>query len=268
MYYKTEEELDIIRENCMLVSKVLAHVASVLKPGMTGVKLDEEAEALIRDHNADPAFKGYNGFPNTLCISINEQVVHGIPSKQEFREGDIVSVDCGVYANEYYGDAAYTFALGEVDEVTMELLWTTREALDKGISQAVAGNRLGDISFAIQSFAENEHGFGVVRELVGHGLGRELHEAPEVPNYGRRGSGPLLKTGLVLAIEPMINMGRKEVMQSEDGWTILTRDRKPAAHYEHTIVVREQEAERLSDHRIVEEALKKNPHLEEISEKN
>lgn len=268
MYYKTEEELDIIRENCMLVSKVLAHVASVLKPGMTGVKLDEEAEALIRDHKADPAFKGYNGFPNTLCISINEQVVHGIPSKQEFREGDIVSVDCGVYANEYYGDAAYTFALGEIDEDTMELLWTTREALDKGISQAVAGNRLGDISFAIQSFAENEHGFGVVRELVGHGLGRELHEAPEVPNYGRRGSGPLLKSGLVLAIEPMINMGRKEVMQSEDGWTILTRDRKPAAHYEHTIVVREQEAERLSDHRIVEEALKKNPHLEEISEKN
>jgi methionyl aminopeptidase len=268
MYYKTEEELDIIRENCMLVSKVLAHVASVLKPGMTGVKLDEEAEALIRDHKADPAFKGYNGFPNTLCISINEQVVHGIPSKQEFRDGDIVSVDCGVYANEYYGDAAYTFALGEIDEDTMELLWTTREALDKGISQAVAGNRLGDISFAIQSFAENEHGFGVVRELVGHGLGRELHEAPEVPNYGRRGSGPLLKSGLVLAIEPMINMGRKEVMQSEDGWTILTRDRKPAAHYEHTIVVREQEAERLSDHRIVEEALKKNPHLEEISEKN
>lgn len=268
MYYKTEEELDIIRENCMLVSKVLAHVASVLQPGMSGVTLDEEAEKLIRDHKAEPAFKGYNGFPNTLCISINEQVVHGIPSKQEFRDGDIVSVDCGVYANDYYGDAAYTFALGEIDENTMELLWTTREALDRGISQAVAGNRLGDISYAIQSFAETEQGFGVVRELVGHGLGRELHEAPEVPNYGRRGSGPVLKSGLVLAIEPMINLGRKEVMQADDGWTIITRDRKPAAHYEHTIVVRELVAERLSDHLIVEEALKKNPHLEVISEKN
>lgn len=268
VYYKTEEEVELIRENCLLVSKVLALVGSMLKPGITGLALDSAAEELIRDHGAKPAFKGYRGFPATLCISRNEEVVHGIPSGRTFKEGDIVSVDCGVLANAFYGDAAFTFSLGDPDDETRKLLEITRGALSKGIEEAKAGNRLGDIGFAIQNFAEKQHKFGVVRELVGHGLGRNLHEEPEVPNYGRRGSGPILKEGLVIAIEPMINLGRKEVRQAEDGWTIITRDRKPSAHYEHTIVVRANDAERLSDHGPVEEEVKKNPYLADISEKN
>lgn len=267
IYYKTSDEVEKIRASCLLVSKTLAHVASMIGPGVSGQKIDEEAEQLIRDHGAVPGFKGYNGFPATLCISVNEQVVHGIPGKTEFKDGDIVSVDCGVYMDEFFGDSAYTFAIGDVDEEVMELLSVTNESLYLGIEAATAGNRLGDIGFAIQNYTEKQHQYGVVRELVGHGLGKNLHEPPEVPNYGKRGRGPLLKDGLVIAIEPMINLGKKEVTQADDGWTIRTRDRKPSAHYEHTVAVRKGEADILSDHSIVEDSIKKNTEIKEISKK-
>ncbi len=262
IFYKTEEEIELIRQNCILVCKVLAQVGSMLRPGITGAELDKASEELIRDHGAVPAFKGYKGFPSTLCVSANEHVVHGIPSdKQIFKDGDIVSVDCGVKKNGFFGDAAYTFAIGEVPEDVMDLLRVTQASLYKGIEQAVAGKRLGDIGFAIQEFVERDHGYGVVRELVGHGLGRELHEEPEVPNYGKRGKGPMLKEGLVIAIEPMVNMGKKEVVTSKDGWTVFAKDRKPSAHFEHTVVVRKNQADILSDHSLIEEAVRKNTHI-------
>lgn len=268
VYYKTADEVEQIRENCLLVCKVLAHVASALKPGAKGTDLDREAEEIIRDHGAEPGFKGYRGFPATLCISLNESVVHGIPSDTELQEGDIVSVDCGVHYQNYYGDAAYSFALRDINDDTELLLKVTRKSLYKGIEQAVDGNRLGDIGYAIQTFVEREHHFGVVRELVGHGIGQQLHEEPEVPNYGRRGSGQLLKDGLVIAIEPMVNLGRKDVKQLRDGWTIIARDKKPSAHFEHTIVVRKNVPDILSDHTDIEEEVRKNPYLKDISEKN
>lgn len=268
IFYKTAEEVELIRANCLLVCAALTHVASRLRPGVNGSDIDREAEELIRDHGAEPGFKGYGGFPATLCISVNEAVVHGIPGKTEFREGDIVSVDCGVLNNGFYGDAAYTFAIGEITPEVEELLVVTRAALYRGIDQAVAGRRLGDVGHAIQDLAERQFGFGIVRELVGHGLGKNLHEAPEVPNYGKRGSGMLLKDGLVIAIEPMVNLGRKEVSQLDDGWTVVARDRKPSAHYEHTVAVRKGKADILSDHRPVEEAVKNNPELKDISGKS
>jgi methionyl aminopeptidase len=267
IYYKTDEEVELLRKSCLLVCKTLAHVAGLIKPGISGKKLDQEAEQLILDHHAKPGFKGYNGFPATLCISINEQVVHGIPSDLPFEDGDIVSIDCGVYMNEFFGDAAYTFAIGNVAEEVMELLSVTNESLYKGIDQAIVGNRLGDIGYAIQNYTEKVHHYGVVRELVGHGVGKNLHEPPEVPNYGKRGRGQLLKDGLVIAIEPMINLGKKEVTQAEDGWTIRSKDRKPSAHYEHTVVVRKQKADILSDHQLIEEVIKNNPEIREISKK-
>jgi methionyl aminopeptidase len=227
--------------------------------------LDREAEAVIRDHNAEPGFKGYNGFPSTLCISVNEGVVHGIPDTREFQEGDVVSIDCGVYRDGFFGDAAYTFTLGEISDDIRRLLETTHYALYLGIEQAVAGKRMGDIGYAIQHYCEKSQGFSVVRELVGHGIGMELHEPPEVPNYGRRGSGMVLKEGLVIAIEPMINVGRKEVVQAKDGWTVNARDRKPSAHFEHTLVVRKDKADILSDHRVIEEEAKNNPEITKIS---
>jgi methionyl aminopeptidase len=264
IYYKTDEEIELIRQSCLLVCKVLAHVGTVIRPGITGAQIDKEAEEIIRDHGATPGFKGYRGFPNTLCISVNEQVVHGIPSKQEFKDGDIVSVDCGTFMNEFYGDAAYTFALGEISPEVIKLLRVTKTSLYKGIEKAVDGKRIGDIGFAIQEYCEREHKYGVVRELVGHGLGRSLHEAPEVPNYGKKGKGPKMRDGLVIAIEPMVNLGRKEVTQANDGWTIVSRDNTPAAHFEHTIAVRKQKADLLSDHTEVEEAIAKNPNVNEI----
>ncbi len=264
IYYKTDEEIELIREACLLVSKVLEYAGKNIRPGMTAEQLDREAEELIRDHCAVPAFKGYRGFPATLCISKNEVVVHGIPSKDEFRDGDVVSVDCGVLLNDYYGDAAYTFPIGEVNEKTMQLLRTTKTSLYLGIEQAVHGKRLGDISFAIQNFTEKVHGYSVVRELVGHGVGKSLHEDPEVPNYGKRGNGIVLKEGLVIAIEPMINLGRREIKQSSDGWTISTRDKTPSAHYEHTIAVRKDKADILSNHQIVETAILGNPELRSV----
>jgi methionyl aminopeptidase len=263
--YKTDEEIELIRQSCLLVSKSLALVGSMIKPGMTGADIDKAAEELIRDHGAVPGFKGYGGFPATLCVSPNEQVVHGIPDKDMvFQDGDIVSVDCGVIMNEFYGDAAYTFALGDVAEEVMKLLEVTNTSLYKGIEQAVVGNRLGDVSFAIQQYAEKEHGYGIVRELVGHGLGRNLHEAPEVPNYGRRGRGVKLQEGLVIAIEPMVNLGNKRVATSKDGWTVYAKDRKPSAHFEHSVAVRKDKADILSDHSLVEEAIRKNDHVREV----
>lgn len=256
VYLKTEEEIELIRESSLLVGKTLAEVAKLIKPGVSPLDLDKLAEGYIMDNNGVPGFKGYNGFPNTLCTSINQQVVHGIPSDRALEDGDIISVDCGVLLNGFYGDVAYTFEVGEVSEEIKNLLRVTKESLYAGIEVAKAGNRLGDIGYAVQSLAEKE-GYGVVRELVGHGLGKNLHEAPEVPNYGRRGHGMKLREGLVLAIEPMINMGKRNVKQDEDGWTIVTSDGLVSAHFEHDIVVRKDGAEVLSTHELIEKELLK-----------
>ena len=255
--YKTEEEIEIQRESSLLVGKTLAEVAKIIRPGVTTLDLDKVAEEFIRDHGAIPGFKDYNGFPNSLCTSVNEQVVHGIPNDIPLKEGDIVSVDCGVYKNEFFGDSAYTFAVGEVSAEIQQLLDVTKQSLLLGLEQAIVGNRIGDIGSTIQKYSES-FGYGVVRELVGHGLGRSLHEAPEVPNYGRRNSGLKLKEGLVLAIEPMINLGVKEVKQLKDGWTIVTADGKPSAHFEHDVAIRKGKPEVLSTFKYIEEELNKN----------
>jgi methionyl aminopeptidase len=254
IYIKTEEEIELIRESSLLVGKALAEVAKLITPGKKTIELDRIAEEYIRDHKAKPGFKGYNGFPYTLCISINEHVVHGFPSERELKDGDIVSVDCGVIKNGFYGDSAYTFAVGEVKEELLKLMESTKKSLYEGIEMAFAGNRVGDIGFAVQSYVE-QFGYSVVRDLVGHGLGKSLHEKPEVPNYGKRGSGPVLKEGMVLAIEPMINLGTRKVIQENDGWTIRTADLMPSAHFEHDIVVRKGEAEILSTFEYIEEVL-------------
>ncbi len=268
VFYKTNDEIELMRQANLLVSQTLGYVGSLLKPGITGYEIDKAAETFIRDHNGKPAFKGYHGFPATLCVSYNDIVVHGIPGQREFKETDVVSVDCGVELEGYYGDAAFTFAFSDVDEPAMELLRVTYASLYKGIEQAVHGKRIGDISFAIQDYCERQHKYGVVRDLVGHGIGRSLHEDPEVPNYGKRGKGPLMMEGLVLAIEPMINMGVKEVYQDTDGWTIHTKDRKPSAHYEHSVAVRKGKPDILSTHEFVLAAIKNNDSLREISPKN
>jgi methionyl aminopeptidase len=253
---KTAVEVELIRESSLLVGRTLAAVAERIRPGVTTLDLDAVAEEFIRDHGAEPGFKGYGGFPATLCTSVNDAVVHGIPNDKPLESGDIVSVDCGVLMNGFYGDSAYTFAIGEVSEEVQKLLDVTKECLDMAVSQAVVGKRIGDIGFACQHHAE-AHGYGVVRELVGHGLGRDLHEAPEVPNYGRRGNGPRLMDGMVLAIEPMINLGQKEVRQEADGWTIVTLDGKVSAHFEHDIVVRKGVVDVLSSFDPIEEILNK-----------
>ena len=257
IYYKSEEEVNLVRESSLLVAKTHAEISRYIKPGVSSLVLDKIAEEFIRDNGGQPAFKGYNGFPCTLCASPNDVVVHGIPNKNPIIEGSILSFDCGVLMNGFYGDSAYTYEVGEVKEEVKMLLEVTKESLYKGIESAVSGNRIGDIGNAIQEHAEKNN-FGVVREMVGHGLGRSLHESPEVPNYGRRGSGIKLKKGLVIAIEPMINMGKRDIMQHSDGWTITTIDKKPSAHFEHTIVVREGEAEILSSFKEIEKILKKN----------
>lgn len=264
VYYKTAEEIEFLRESCLIVCKALAHVGSILRPGITGQQIDAAAEEVIRDLDAVPGFKNYRGFPSTLCISVNEGVVHGIPTKDEFKDGDVISVDCGSIKNGFYGDSAYTFAIGEVSDEVMKLLKVTNTSLYLGIEQAVAGNRIGDVSHAIQHFCEKEHGYGVVRELVGHGIGRDLHEPPEVPNFGKRGKGMMLKEGLTIAIEPMVNLGTKDVRQSSDGWTIITKDKLPSAHFEHSIAVGKDKADILSDHSLVSEALKGNANVMEV----
>ena len=254
VYYKTEEEIDLIRNSSLLVAKTHAEIAGLIKPGVTTLALDKIAEEFIRDNGGVPAFKGYGGFPNTLCMSPNDQVVHGIPNDRVIEDGEILSVDCGVVMNGYFGDSAFTYEVGEVDAETKQLLKVTKESLYKGIEMAVSGNRIGDIGYAVQKHAES-FGYGVVRELVGHGVGKNLHESPEVPNYGRRGRGAKLQEGLVIAIEPMINMGTRKIMQHNDGWTITTIDNKPSAHFEHTIVVRKGKAEILSSFEEIEKKI-------------
>lgn len=254
IHLKNEEEIELLRQSSLLVGKTLAEVAKRVAPGVTTLELDTVAETFIRDHGAVPGFKNLYGFPNTLCMSVNHQVVHGIPQDQPLKSGDIVSVDCGVLMNEFYGDSAYTFAVGEISEEVQTLLRVTQECLQKGIEAAVAGNRIGDIGFAVQQHAE-ANGFSVVRELVGHGLGKSLHEGPEVPNYGRRGRGTKLTEGMVLAIEPMINLGKKAVRQDTDGWTIITADGAASAHFEHDVAVKKNKADVLSTFDFIEDVL-------------
>ncbi|MFK5855540.1 MAG: type I methionyl aminopeptidase [Bacteroidota bacterium] len=254
IYIKTDEEVEIQRKSSLLVGKTLAEVAKIIRPGISTIELDKVAETFIRDNGAVPGFKGYGGFPATLCISVNEEVVHGIPGKRELKDGDIVSVDCGTLMNEFYGDSAYTFAVGEVDEKVLLLLERTKQSLYLAIEQAIVGKRVGDIGHAVQNYVEG-FGYSVVRDLVGHGVGRNLHEKPEVPNYGRRGSGIKLKNGMCLAIEPMINLGVKEVIQDTDGWTIRTIDSQPSAHFEHDVVVRNGKADIMSTFEYVEQVL-------------
>ena len=250
-----------MRESSLLVSKALALVAASIKPGITTLRLDSLAEQFINDNNAKPSFKGYNGFPYACCISVNDAVVHGFPTNKELDEGDLVSVDVGVYKNGFHGDSAYTFAVGEVSAEIRQLMKVTKASLYKGIEKAIHGNRVGDIAYAIQHYTEREHGFGVVRDLVGHGLGRQLHEEPQVPNFGKRGTGAKLKEGMVIAIEPMINMGTKDVFHDKDGWTIRTADGKPAAHYEHDVAIRSGKADILSSFIEIEAAERANKNL-------
>ncbi|RFZ83422.1 type I methionyl aminopeptidase [Mucilaginibacter terrenus] len=252
--YKSVEEIELIRESSLLVSKTHGEIAKVIGPGVTTLELNKLAETFIRDNGGVPAFLNYNGFPYSLCISLNDQVVHGFPSKHELREGDLVSVDCGVILHKYYGDSAFTFAIGEVDELTQKLMRVTRECLDLGVEKAVVGMRIGDIGHAVQQHAE-KNGFGVVKELVGHGVGTRLHEKPEVPNYGKRGSGTKLEEGMVIAIEPMINAGRAGVKFWDDGWTVSTVDKKPSAHYEHTVAVKRGKADVLSTFSYIDKVL-------------
>lgn len=258
IYYKTTAEVELMRESALLVSATLAEVARNLKPGITTLEVDALAEKFILDHQAIPSFKNYKGFPFTCCISVNDAVVHGFPTNTPLKNGDLVSVDVGVFKNGFHGDSAYTFAIGAVSDEIKQLMRVTKESLYLGIEKAVAGNRVGDISFAVQDYAERKFKYGVVRELVGHGLGKKLHEDPQVPNYGKRGSGAKLHDGLVIAIEPMINMGVKEVWYDDDGWTVKTKDGKPSAHYEHTICVRRGKADILSSFAEIEEAEKAN----------
>lgn len=254
IFLKTDDEIELMREANRLVGMTLGEVAKHIEPGVTTLHLNEIAEEFIRSHGAIPSFLGYNGFPYSLCISINENVVHGFPSDYVMKEGDVISVDCGTEKNGFCGDSAYTFCVGEVDEKVKTLLRTTKESLYKGIEKAVEGNRVGDIGEAVQSYCE-KRGYSVVRELVGHGIGRKMHESPEVPNYGRRGTGPLLKKGMCIAIEPMINMGSKNVVFESDGWTVRTKDRKPSAHFEHTVAIRQGKADILSTFEFVEAVL-------------
>ncbi|TAH01459.1 MAG: type I methionyl aminopeptidase [Sphingobacteriales bacterium] len=261
VHIKTNEEIALVRESSLLVSATLSEVASFLKPGMTTHQIDVFVDKFIRDHGAIPSFKGYGGFPFSACISVNDAVVHGFPNNQEIRSGDIISVDVGVFKNGFHGDSAYTFAVGEISAEIAKLLTVTRESLYRGIEKAVAGNRTGDIANTIQDYTEKQHGYGVVRELVGHGLGRNLHEDPQVPNFGKKGSGAKLKENTVIAIEPMINLGTKDVFYDKDGWTVRTKDGKASAHYEHTVAVKKNKAEILSSFDAIMANEKKNPEL-------
>jgi len=251
---KTKEDISRLRQSSLLVGKTLAEIARHIKPGIQTKDLDVIAEEFIRDSGAIPAFKGYGGFPATLCISINDEVVHGIPGKRILKDGDIVSVDCGCVLDGFFGDSAYTFGIGEISQELQDLLTRTKASLYLGIEQAVAGNRIGDIGSAVQTYVES-FGYGVVRDLVGHGIGRRLHEKPEVPNYGKRGSGIMLQEGMVICIEPMINLGRKNIIQESDGWTIRTSDRKPSAHFEHEIAIGKDKADILSSFEEIEKVL-------------
>ncbi len=258
---KNDEQVELMRNSALLVSQTLAEIAKILKPGITTAFLDKTIGDYVRDHKAVPSFLNYNGYPYNSCISVNDVVVHGFPNNKELRSGDIVSIDVGVILYKWHGDHAYTFAIGEPDTDVQKLIKTTKESLYKGIEKAVEGNRIGDIAFAIQEHTERKNGYGVVRELVGHGLGQQLHEDPQVPNYGKRGSGAKLKTGMVLAIEPMINLGRKDVFTEKDGWTVRTKDGKASVHFEHDVCVKKGKADILSNYTPIEEAEQNNPEL-------
>ncbi|MDQ1769732.1 type I methionyl aminopeptidase [Labilibaculum sp. A4] len=252
IFHKTEEEIERLEMSNLLVAKTLGVISKEIAPGISTLRLDKIAEEYIRDNGGKPGFLGYDGFPNTLCVSINSQVVHGIPSSYELKEGDVVSCDCGVLLNGFYGDSAYTFTVGAVTPDVQQLLKVTKEALYKGVEQAIEGNHLGDIGFAIQKHAE-QNSVSVVREMVGHGIGKNLHEDPQVPNYGKKGRGLKLREGLVVAIEPMFNLGKKDIYQDSDGWAIVTADGKPSAHFEHTVVVRKGKAQILSSFEFIED---------------
>jgi methionyl aminopeptidase len=263
IHYRTPVEVELIRKSALLVGEALAEAGKMLKPGITTMQVDARLEQFIRDHGASPSFKNYqNSYPFASCISVNEAVVHGFPTNIPLKEGDIVSVDAGVFMNGYHGDSAYTFIIGTTTEDIKKLLRVTKESLYKGIEKAVHGNRVGDIAYAIQDYTEKQNGYGVVRELVGHGVGRSLHEDPQVPNYGKRGTGVKLKEGTVIAIEPMINLGTKDVYHAEDGWTIVTADHKPSAHYEHNVCVKKGKADILSSFTAIEAAEKSNTNLD------
>ncbi len=259
--YKTESEVALMKDAAMLVSKTLTEVAKVLKPGMTTLQIDKLCADFIKKQNAISSFLNYRGYPFTICASVNDVVVHGFPNDVPLKNGDIVSIDMGVILNGWHGDHAYTFIMGDADAAAINLVKVTKESLYKGIEKAIVNNRIGDIAYAIQEHTEIKNGYGVVRELVGHGLGRSLHEDPQMPNYGKRGSGPKLKENLVLAIEPMINLGSREVFTDEDGWTVRTRDGKPSVHFEHDVCVKRNKALILSDYSIIEEAEKANFNL-------
>lgn len=261
IYYKNAEQIELMRHSALLVSKTLTEVAKVLKPGLKTIDIDGFIGTLISDFGGTPSFLNYHGYPYNSCISVNDVVVHGFPGKYELKEGDVVSIDVGVYKNGYHGDHAYTFMIGKPSDEVIKLVRITKESLYKGIEKAVAGNRIGDVAFAIQEHTERKNGYGVVRELVGHGLGKNMHEDPQVPNYGKRGSGPVMKEGLVIAIEPMINMGKKDVYTESDGWTVRTKDGKPSVHFEHDVCVRKGKADVLSNYTEIERAEKENGNL-------
>lgn len=263
--YYSDEEVEIQRESASLVSKTLAYLASEIKEGMSTMKMDEMAEVFIRDHGGVPSFKGYgepgNAFPASLCISVNDAVVHGFPSSYEVKPGDVLSIDCGIYKNGFHGDHAYTFIVGDAPEEIKLLVERTKASLYAGIEQAIVGNRTGDIGYAVEQATFKKYNYGVVRELVGHGVGRNLHEDPQVPNYGRRGSGKRLIENMILAIEPMINLGTRHVFTDQDGWTIRTTDGKPSVHFEHNVCVKKEQPIILSDYSIIELAEKNNSNL-------
>lgn len=257
IFYKVDEEIELIKLGADILGRVHGEIAKLIRPGIKTIELDRIAEEYIKDHGATPSFKGYNGFPYALCISPNEQVVHGFPGNTELKEGDIISVDCGVYYKGYHSDSAYTHPVGKVSEEVKKLLDVTKQSLNEAIKVATFGNRVGDIGYAVQSYTE-AHGYTVVRELVGHGVGKRLHEGPEVPNFGKKGSGPKLLDGMVIAIEPMINLGKKNIVQESDGWTIRTADRMPSAHFEHTVAIRKNKTEVLTTFKYIEEVIKIN----------
>lgn len=261
IHLKNEQQIELMRQSALLVSATLAEIASMLKPGVKTIDIDRLIGQIIKDHQATPSFLHYHGYPFNSCISVNDVVVHGFPGPNELREGDVISIDIGIYKNGYHGDHAYTFMIGQPADDVVQLVKVTKESLYKGIEKAVAGNRVGDISYAIQEYTEKRHGYGVVRELVGHGLGKQMHEDPQVPNYGKRGSGPVMKEGLVIAIEPMINLGKKDVYTEDDGWTVRTADGKASVHFEHDVCVRKGKADILSNYAPIEAAEKANPNL-------
>jgi methionyl aminopeptidase len=261
IFYKTKDEVELMRQSALLVGEALAVAAAAIKPGVTTLELDGIIHEFFSDNGGVPNFLGYRGYPFASCISVNDAVVHGFPNNVPLKEGDVVSVDAGVLKNGFHGDSAYSFAINNVSPEVKKLMRVTKDSLTRSIEQAVAGKRIGDIAYAVQEYAEHKHKYGIVRDLVGHGLGRELHEDPQVPNFGKRGTGTILKEGLVIAIEPMINMGKKEVYTDEDGWTIRTKDGKPSVHYEHNVCVQKGVADILSSFKAIEAAEKANPYL-------